>query len=79
MVKKEICFNVFNMNCVSYINYGLWMYLCDCLQDYIDIVYWIDLVCLLECGKFDGLFLVDIVGVYDVYQGNIDFILCEII
>lgn len=31
----------------------------------------------LERGLFDGLFIADILGVYDVYQGNIDLTLRE--
>jgi hypothetical protein len=51
----------------------------DRSQDYTDIAYWTDLARLLERGKFDGLFLADIVGVYDVYQGNTDLTLRETI
>lgn len=76
---KKILFNVFNMNCVGYINYGLWMYLCDCFVYYIDFDYWVDFVRMLECGKFDGIFFVDIVGVYDVFGGGFDVVLCELV
>ena len=31
----------------------------------------------LERGLFDGLFIADIVGVYDVYQANVDVTLRE--
>jgi hypothetical protein len=43
------------------------------------IAYWTDLARLLERGLFDGLFIADIVGVYDVYQGNTDLTLRETI
>ncbi|MFX5610673.1 FMN-dependent monooxygenase, partial [Acinetobacter baumannii] len=79
MAKKEIRLNAFNMNCVSHINHGLWTHPRDRSQDYTDIAYWTDLARLLERGKFDGLFLADIVGVYDVYQGNTDLTLRETI
>jgi FMN-dependent oxidoreductase (nitrilotriacetate monooxygenase family) len=39
---------------------------------YIDLDYWIELARLLERGKFDGLFLADVLGPYDVYQGRPD-------
>lgn len=79
MSKKQIFLNVFSMNCVGYINYGFWIYLCDCFSDYCKLCYWIELVWLLECGLFDGLFIVDIFGVYDVYQGGIEVIVCEVV
>jgi len=75
--KKEIRLNAFNMNCVSHINHGLWTHPRDRSQDYTDINYWTDLAKLLERGKFDGLFLADIVGVYDVYQNSADISLRE--
>ena len=77
--KKQIRLNAFNMNCVSHINHGLWTHPRDRSQDYTDITYWTDLAKLLERGKFDGLFLADIVGVYDVYQNSVDITLRETI
>ncbi len=32
--------------------------------------YWTDLARLLERGCFDGVFLADVVGLYDVYGGS---------
>ncbi|OWY26994.1 LLM class flavin-dependent oxidoreductase [Herbaspirillum robiniae] len=77
MSKKQIRLNAFNMNCVNHINHGLWTHPRDRSQDYTDIAYWTHLARLLERGKFDGLFLADIVGVYDVYQGSTDITLRE--
>ncbi|MCA1327023.1 LLM class flavin-dependent oxidoreductase [Herbaspirillum sp. alder98] len=77
MSKKEIRLNAFNMNCVNHINHGLWTHPRDRSQDYTDITYWTELAQLLERGKFDGLFLADIVGVYDVYQSSVDITLRE--
>lgn len=34
---------------------------------YKDIDYWLDLAKVLERGLFDGLFIADVLGVYDVY------------
>jgi hypothetical protein len=39
--------------------------------------HWVELARLLERGKFDGLFLADVVGVYDVYGGSPDIALRE--
>jgi FMN-dependent oxidoreductase (nitrilotriacetate monooxygenase family) len=77
MPKKQIRLNAFNMNCVGHINHGLWTHPRDRSTDYTSLEYWSDQAKLLERGKFDGLFLADIVGVYDVYQGSADLTLRE--
>ena len=38
--------------------------------DYKDLGYWTDLAQLLERGRFDGLFIADVLGTYDVYGGS---------
>ena len=40
------------------------------MENYTDLNTWIELARLLERGKFDALFLADVVGVYDVFRGN---------
>jgi long-chain alkane monooxygenase len=75
--KKTILLNAFNMNCVGHINHGLWTHPRDRSTDYRKLTYWTDLARTLERGLFDGLFLADIVGVYDVYQNNVDVTLRE--
>ncbi|MGF6545652.1 LLM class flavin-dependent oxidoreductase [Paraburkholderia youngii] len=77
MAKKQILLNAFNMNCVGHINHGLWTHPRDRSLDYRTLPYWTDLARMLERGLFDGLFLADIVGVYDVYQHNVDVTLRE--
>ena len=77
MPKKQIRLNAFNMNCVGHINHGLWTHPRDRSSDYTSLEYWTEQAKLLERGKFDGLFLADIVGVYDVYQGSVDLTLRE--
>jgi alkanesulfonate monooxygenase SsuD/methylene tetrahydromethanopterin reductase-like flavin-dependent oxidoreductase (luciferase family) len=77
MAKKQILLNAFNMNCVGHINHGLWTHPRDRSTDYRLLPYWTDLARTLERGLFDGLFLADIVGVYDVYQHNVDVTLRE--
>jgi FMN-dependent oxidoreductase (nitrilotriacetate monooxygenase family) len=77
MAKKEILLNAFNMNCVGHINHGLWTHPRDRSSDYRLLSYWTDLARVLERGLFDGLFLADIVGVYDVYRRNVDVTLKE--
>lgn len=75
--KKEIRLNAFSMNCVGHINHGLWTHPRDRSVDYTALPYWTGLAQTLERGLFDGVFLADIVGVYDVYGGNVDVTLRE--
>lgn len=77
MAKKKILLNAFNMNCVGHINHGLWTHPRDTSSQYKTIEYWTELAKLLERGLFDGLFLADIVGVYDVYQQSVEVPLKE--
>src|SRR5262250_467998 len=67
---KEIRLNAFDMNCVGHIQHGMWTHPRDRSTEYNTIGYWQDLARLAERGKFDGIFLADIVGVYDVYRGG---------
>jgi FMN-dependent oxidoreductase (nitrilotriacetate monooxygenase family) len=69
---KEIRLNAFDMNCVVHQSAGLWRHPRDCSDQYARLDYWIDLAKTLERGKFDGLFIADVLGVYDVFGGNVD-------
>lgn len=75
--KKKILLNAFNMNCIGHINHGLWTHPRDTSTRYNTLEYWTELAQLLERGLFDGLFIADIVGVYDVYQNSLDVTLKE--
>jgi FMN-dependent oxidoreductase (nitrilotriacetate monooxygenase family) len=77
MGKKKILLNAFNMNCVGHINHGFWTHPRDTSTQYKTLDYWTDLAQLLERGLFDGLFIADIVGVYDIYQNSVDVTLKE--
>lgn len=68
---KQIILNAFNMNCVGHINHGLWAHPRDRSHEFYKLSYWTDLARTLERGLFDGLFIADILGVYDVYEGGI--------
>jgi len=76
---RPLLLNAFAMNCVGHINHGLWTHPRDRSSDYTDIEHWTTLARTLERGLFDGLFLADIVGAYDVYQGSLDITLREAI
>jgi FMN-dependent oxidoreductase (nitrilotriacetate monooxygenase family) len=69
---KQIRFNAFEMNCVAHQSPGLWQHPRDRSKDYTRLDYWVELAQTLERGKFDGLFLADVLGVYDVFGGTPD-------
>ncbi|KHL75449.1 N5,N10-methylene tetrahydromethanopterin reductase [Pseudomonas putida] len=74
---RHILLNAFNMNCIGHINHGLWTHPRDTSTQYTSISYWTDLARLLERGLFDGLFIADIVGTYDIYGKSLDVTLKE--
>ena len=69
---KEIRLNAFEMNCVGHQSPGLWSHPRDRSANYTDLDYWTGLAKTLERGKFDGIFLADVLGIYDVYGGSPD-------
>jgi len=69
---KEIRLNAFEMNCVGHQSPGLWAHPRDRSANYTDLEYWTGLAKTLERGKFDGIFLADVLGIYDVYGGSPD-------
>lgn len=62
--------NAFDMNCVTHIVPGSWRHPESQARRYKDVEYWVELAKLLERGLFDGLFIADVLGVYDVYGGG---------
>ena len=70
--QREIRLNAFDMNCVGHQSPGLWAHPRDRSWQYKDLEYWVDLARLLERGKFDGLFIADVLGIYDVLNGSGD-------
>ncbi|PZE32832.1 5,10-methylene tetrahydromethanopterin reductase [Curtobacterium sp. MCSS17_006] len=58
------------MNCVAHQSSGLWRHPRDRSRDYRDLTYWTDLAKTLERGAFDGIFIADVLGTYDVYGGS---------
>ncbi len=67
---KQIRLMGFDMNCVGHIQQGLWRHPRDRSADYATLEHWTGLASLLERGLFDGLFLADVLGVYDVHGGS---------
>jgi alkanesulfonate monooxygenase len=58
------------MNCIGHQSPGLWTHPRDRADTYNTLDYWTDLARTLERGKFDAIFLADVLGIYDVYKGG---------
>lgn len=69
-MSKRISLNAFDMTCVGHQSFGLWRHPRSRATEYNTIEYWTDLAKTLERGKFDALFLADVVGIYDVYKNS---------
>ncbi|MFT4085552.1 MAG: LLM class flavin-dependent oxidoreductase [Gordonia sp. (in: high G+C Gram-positive bacteria)] len=67
---RQIHLNAFDMNCVAHQSPGLWRHPDDKSWDYNTLDYWVHLAQVLERGRFDGLFIADVLGTYDVFAGN---------
>ena len=67
---KTIRLNAFDMNCTVHQSPGLWTHPRDKAASYNTLEYWVDLARILERGKFDALFIADVLGIYDVYRGG---------
>lgn len=71
-MSKEIRLNAFAIFAPSHLSMGLWRHPRDRSTQYNTLEYWTDLALTLERGKFDGIFIADGLGTYDVYQGSSD-------
>ncbi len=69
---RQIRLHAFEMACVGHIQQGLWRHPRDCATNYASLNHWVTLAQTLERGLFDGLFLADVLGAYDVYAGTPD-------
>ena len=69
---RQILLNAFSMNCIAHQSMGLWRHPRDRSREYTSAKHWQDLARTLERGLFDGIFLADVSGVYDVYRGSPD-------
>src|ERR1700678_306594 len=72
MSERRLRFNAFVMNCVSHIHHGQWVRPDTRQLEYNRLDPWVELAVLLERGKFDAIFLADVIGTYDSYGGNRD-------
>ena len=69
---REILLNAFHMNTVGHQAFGLWTHPRNRARDYNRLETWVELARTLERGLFDGLFLADVLGIYDVYGSSPD-------
>ncbi|QUW22866.1 LLM class flavin-dependent oxidoreductase [Sporosarcina sp. Marseille-Q4063] len=72
MSKKRMYLNAFEMSTAGFQSHALWRHPDDNTPGYKDIEYWTHLAKILEKGRFDGVFLADVLGVYDVYKDSRD-------
>jgi FMN-dependent oxidoreductase (nitrilotriacetate monooxygenase family) len=72
MSQRRILVNAFDMNTPTHLVTGTWKHPESQAWRYKELGYWTDLARLLEHGLFDGLFIADVIGVYDVYGGGPD-------
>lgn len=66
MMHAPIRFNAFAINGVGHQLPGLWRHPEDRSRDYTKLAHWTNLARLLERGLFDGIFIADALGPYDV-------------
>jgi FMN-dependent oxidoreductase (nitrilotriacetate monooxygenase family) len=71
-MSERIPIHAFDMSCIMHQSPGLWARPDDQSVRYKDLRYWTELARILERGKIDSLFIADVIGVYDTYQGSRD-------
>lgn len=69
---RQMRLNAFDMATPGHIQQGMWTHPRDRSRDYARLDHWTSLARLLERGLFDGLFLADVLGIYDVHGGRPD-------
>jgi len=66
----QIRLNAFIMNTPVHLSPGLWRHPRDRSTDFTSLAHWQALARLWERGLFDGVFLADVLGPYDVFGGG---------
>ncbi|KAH9826536.1 putative xenobiotic compound monooxygenase, DszA family [Teratosphaeria destructans] len=72
--QKSLILNAFIESCSGHQSPGLWRHPEDRSSEFNNVEHWVNLAKLLESAKFHGIFIADVLGGYDVYQGprNLD-------
>jgi alkanesulfonate monooxygenase SsuD/methylene tetrahydromethanopterin reductase-like flavin-dependent oxidoreductase (luciferase family) len=63
-------FNAFAMHALTHQSPGLWRHARDRSREFARLPLWLELARLWERGLFDGVFLADVLGPYDVFGGD---------
>ncbi|TIC63907.1 Nitrilotriacetate monooxygenase component A/pristinamycin IIA synthase subunit A [Wallemia mellicola] len=71
-INKKLIFNAFAMNTPVHLSPGQWKDPEDTSTSFQDLEHWTELAKVLEEGKFNALFIADVLGAYDVHNGNKD-------
>ncbi|KAA8911488.1 luciferase-like domain-containing protein [Sphaerosporella brunnea] len=66
---KKWIMNAFAMAAPGHLAPGLWKHPQDQARNFDNLEYWLSLAKALEDGQFHGVFLADVLGLYDVYKG----------
>jgi long-chain alkane monooxygenase len=69
-MKKQIHLNGFIQNSPSPHSTGLWKHERDQGTSHNNLDYWIEAAKTLERGKFDAMFIADVLGTYSVYESS---------
>jgi len=69
-MSRTILLNAFAMNTLTHQSPGLWRHPRDRSTEFNRLPVWLELARLWERGLFDGVFLADVLGPYDVFGGN---------
>ncbi len=72
MANKKIHFNAFVQNSPSPYSSGLWKHEKDHGTKHNRLDFWINLAQTLEKGKFDSVFIADVLGTYNTYNNSFD-------
>ena len=69
---RELRLNTFQMATPSHTWAGLWRHPRDNQIHYNRLEYWVEMARTAERGLLDGIFIADVLGIYDVYGGKAD-------
>jgi FMN-dependent oxidoreductase (nitrilotriacetate monooxygenase family) len=72
IMKKRLIFNCFSMNVVSHIWHGTWRHPDVTQSNFDQLETWTELAEICERGRFDNLFLADVIGIDPAYKGSWD-------
>ncbi|KAF2804734.1 Nitrilotriacetate monooxygenase component A/pristinamycin IIA synthase subunit A [Mytilinidion resinicola] len=70
--QKKLIINAFVEMCSGHQSPGLWRHPDDESHKFNDVGHWVELAKLLEAAKVHGIFIADVLGGYDVYNGTLD-------